>query len=178
MTNRFTRARSICGSCSGKSGTLSANCGDDVAGGTDAAVPGCARNRARPQSIPAIATPLLMRNLLRVSDLFMNATLGRAHQIYFSNIAIFFRRYSATFSPCARRHSAAIVKQGAERAQAAEPALQTNRRHWDPRFLEQKLRATQSAIVEILMWRLMKHSLKPAQEMERRETRRCGDIRQ
>src|ERR1700720_1095377 len=178
MTNRFTRARSICGSCSGKSGTLSADCGDGAGDGTEAVVPGCDRNTPRPQSIPAIATPLLMRNLLRVSDRFMNATLGRAHQIYFSNLAIFFGRNSVTFSPRTRRDSAALVKQGAERAQAAESAFQTNRRHRYSRFFEQKLGPIQSAIVEILMRRLMKHGLKHAQQMERRETRRDGDIRQ
>src|ERR1700688_150458 len=178
MTNRFTRARSICGSCSGKSGTLSADCGDGAGHGTNAVVPGCARSTPRPQSMPAIAMPLLIRNLLRVSDLFIDATLGRAHEIYFSNIAIFFGHHSVTFSPCARRHSAALVKQCAERAQAAESAFQTNCRHWYPRSLEQELRPIQSAIVEILMRRLTKHGLKHAKQMERRETRRCGDIRQ
>src|ERR1700740_421695 len=110
MTNRFTRAWSICGSCAGKSGTLSADCGD----GIDAVGPGCDRNTLRPQSIPAIATPPLIRNLLRVSDLFMDATLGRAREIYFSNLAIFFGHDSVIFSPCSRRHSEALVKQCAE----------------------------------------------------------------
>src|SRR6266566_2089030 len=174
MTNRFTRARSICGSCSGKSGTLSADCGD----GTNAVVPGCARSTSRPQSMPATAMPLLIRNFLRVSDVFMNATLRRAHQIYFSNIAIFFGRHSATFSPRPRRHSAALVKQRAKRTEASEPAFQTNRRHWYPRFFEQKLRPIQSAIVEILMRRLMKHGLKHTKQMERRETCGCGNFRQ
>src|SRR4029453_2942895 len=172
--NRFTRARSIGGSCSGKSGTLSADCGDE----TDGVAPGCDRNTPRPQSIPAIATPVLIRNLLRVSDVFMNATLGHAHEIYFSNIAIFLGRYSVIVSPRSWRHSAALVKQCAERAEAAESAFQTNRRHWYPRFLEQKLCPIQSTIVEILMRRLMKHGLKHAKQMERRETRRCCDIRQ
>ena len=40
---------------------------------------------------PATAMPLLMRNFFLVSDLFMNATLRRARQKYFSNIAIFVR---------------------------------------------------------------------------------------
>src|SRR5881275_2922100 len=178
MTNRFTRARSICGSCSGKSGTLSAESGDAAAGGTDAAVPGWARNTPRPQRKPATAMPLLIRNFLRVNDVFMNATLRRAHQIYFSNIAIFFGRHSATFSPRPRRHSAALVKQRAKRTEASEPAFQTNRRHWYPRFFEQKLRPIQSAIVEILMRRLMKHGLKHTKQMERRETCGSGNIRQ
>ena len=145
---------------------------------TTAVVPGCARNTPRPQRTPATAMPLLMRNFFLVSDLFMNATLSRVHQIYFSNIAIFFGRYSVTFSPRSRRHSAALVKQCTERAETAESAFQTNRSHWYPRSLEQKLCPIQSAIVEILMRRLMKHGLKHAKQMERRETRRCGDIRQ
>src|SRR5260370_40107323 len=99
MTNRFTRARSICGSCSGKSETLSAEGGDDAAGGTDAAGPGWARNTPRPQRKPATATPLLMRNFLRVSDVFINAILSHAHQIYFSNIAIFLGHHSMTLPP-------------------------------------------------------------------------------
>src|SRR4029077_2643558 len=162
MTNRFTRARSIRGSCSGKSGTLSADCGDDAGDGTDAVVPGCDCNTPRPQSIPPIATPLLMRNLFRVSDLFMDATLGRARQIYFSNIAIFFGRDSASLSPRARRHSATLVKQCAVRAQAGEPAFQTDRRHRDPCFLKQKLCPIQSAFVKVLVRCLMKDGLKHA----------------
>src|SRR5437868_6428075 len=102
MTNRFTRARSICGSCSGKSGTLSADGGDAEVGGIDAVVPGCARNMPRPQRTPTAAMPLLIRNFLRVKDLSMNATLGRAHQIYFSNIAIFLGGKSPAFPPGAR----------------------------------------------------------------------------
>src|SRR5207253_3926933 len=102
MTNRFTRARSICGSCSGKSGTLSADGGAAEVGGTDAVVPGCACTRPRPQRIPAAAMPPLIRNFLRVKDVFMNATLGRAHQIYFSNIAIFLGGESTAFAPCPR----------------------------------------------------------------------------
>src|SRR5438552_652576 len=178
MTNRFTRARSICGSCSGKSGTLSADCSDGAGDGTNAVVPGCARSTSHPQSMPATAMPLLVRNFLRVSDVFMNATLRRVHQIYFSNIAIFFGRHSATFSPRPRRHSAALVKQRAKRTEAGEPAFQTNRRHWYPRFFEQKLRPIQSSIVEILMRRLMKHGLKHTKQMERRETCGCGNFRQ
>src|SRR5260370_9458310 len=112
MTNRFTRARSICGSCSGKSGTLSAEGGD--AGGMDAAVPGWARNTPRPQRKPATAMPLLIRNFLRVSEVFMNAPLSHARQIYFSNIAIFLGHHSMTVPPPARRHSAALVKQRTE----------------------------------------------------------------
>src|SRR6266446_2734214 len=177
MTNRFTRVRSICGSCSGKSGTLSAEGGDAAAGGTDAAVPGWARNTPRPQRKPATAMPLLMRNFLRVSDVFMNATLSRAHQIYFSNIAIFFGHHSMTVPPRARRHSAALVKQRTERTQAAESALKANRRHRDPCFLEQKFRPIQSAIIEILVRRLTKRCLKHPKQMERRQTRRRGDIR-
>src|SRR5437879_13041409 len=103
MTNRFHRARSMCGACSRKSGTLSAEGGDAAAGGTDAAVPGWARNTPRPQRKPATAMPLFMRNFLRVSDVFMNATLSRAHQIYFSNIAIFLGHHSMTVPPRARR---------------------------------------------------------------------------
>src|SRR5437763_7688101 len=178
MTNRFTRARSICGSCSGESGTLSADCRDGAGDGTNAVVPGCARSTSRPQSMPATAMPLLIRNVLRVSDVFMNATLRRAHQIYFSNIAIFLGHHSATFSPRPRRHSAALVKQRAKRTEAGEPAFQTNRRHWYPRFFEQKLRPIQSATVEILMRRLMKHGLKHTKQMERRETCGCGNFRQ
>src|SRR5438067_4296275 len=178
MTNRFTRARSICGSCSGESGTLSADCRDGAGDGANAVVPGCARSTSRPQSTPATAMPLLIRNFLRVSDVIMNATLRRAHQIYFSNIAIFFGRHSATFSPRPRRHSAALVKQCAKRTEAGEPAFQTNRRHWYPRFFEQKLRPIQSAIVEILMRRLMKHGLKHTKQMERRETCGCGNFGQ
>src|SRR5260370_2254690 len=178
MTNRFTRARSICGSCSGKSGTLSTDCGDGAGDGTNAVVPGCARSTSRPQSMPATAMPLLIRNFLRVSDVFMNATLRHAHQIYFSNIAIFFGRHSVTFSPRPRRHSAALVKQRAKRTKAVEPAFQTNRRHWYPGFFEQKLRPIQSAIVEILMRRLLKHGLKHTKQMERRETCACGNFGQ
>src|SRR5207244_2068712 len=75
---------------------------------TNAVVPGCARSTPRPKSIPATAMPLLMRNFFRVSDLFMSATLRRAHQIYFSNIAIFFRRHSALRSPLPRRRPRAV----------------------------------------------------------------------
>src|SRR6266550_2723525 len=178
MTNRFTRARSICGSCSGKSGTLSADCSDGAGDGTNAVVPGCACSTSRPQSMPATAMPPLIRNFLRVSDVFMNATLRRAHQIYFSNIAIFFGRHSATFSPRPGRHSAALVKQRAKRTEAGEPAFQTNRRHWYPRFFEQKLRPIQSAIVEILMRRLTERAPKNSEQMERRETCGCGNFRQ
>src|SRR6476660_3878073 len=174
MTNRFTRARSICGSCSGKSGTLSADCGD----GTNAVVPGCARSTPRPQSIPATAMPLLIRNLLRVSDVFMNATLRRAHQIYFSNIAIFFGRNSSTFSPRPRRHSAALVKQRAERAQAGKAAFQTNCGHGDCCFLEKKFRPFYSAMIEVLMRRLTERAPKNSEQMKRRQTRRGGDLRQ
>src|SRR5438270_11487179 len=171
MTNRFIRARSICGSCSGKSGTLSAEGGEAAPGGTDAAVPGWARNAPRPQRKPATAMLLLMRNFLRVSDLFMDATLGRAHQIYFSNIAIFLGHHSMTLPPRARRHSAALAKQRAERTQADKPAFKANRGHWDPCFLEQKFCPIQSATIEILMRRLMKGRLKHAKQMERRDTR-------
>ncbi len=72
------------------------------------------RNTPRPQIKPATAMPLLMRNFLRVSDVFMNATLSRAHQIYFSNIAIFLGHHSMTVPPRPRRHSAALVKQRTE----------------------------------------------------------------
>src|SRR5947208_1486130 len=177
MTNRLTRARSICGSCSGKSGTLSANGGDAEVGGTDAVVPGWARIMPRPQRTPAAAIPLLIRNFLRVKDVFMNATLGRAHQIYFSNIAIFVGPDAPTFPPRPRRHAAALVKQRAKRAQATEPAFQTNRGHRDSRFFQQKFRPLQSALVKIVMRRLMKRRLEHSQQMERRQTRRCGDIR-
>src|SRR5438270_9985636 len=114
MTNRFTRARSICGSCSGKSGTLSADGGDAEVGGIDAVVPGCACTMPRPQRTPAAAMLLLIRNFLRVKDAFMNAILGRAHQIYFSNIAIFLGGESTTLPPRPRRHAAALVKQRAK----------------------------------------------------------------
>src|SRR5207248_4418159 len=178
MTNRFTRARSICGSCSGKSGTLSANGGDAEVGGPDAVVPGWARIMPRPQRTPAAAIPLLIRNFLRVKGVFMNATLGRAHQIYFSNIAIFLEAESSAFPPGPRRHTAVLVKQRAKRAQAGEPAFQTNRGHRDSRFFQQKSRSFQSALVQIVMRRLMKRRLEHSQQMERRQTRRCGDIRQ
>src|SRR6266487_747741 len=74
MTKRLTRARSICGSCSGKSGTLSGDCGDGepVGGTTDVdVVPGCECSVPRPQNIPAKARPLSMRKRLRVRDVFI-----------------------------------------------------------------------------------------------------------
>ncbi len=143
-----------------------------------AVVPGCARNTPRPKRTPATAMPLWMRNFFLVSDLFMNATLGRVHQIYFSNIAIFFCRHSMVFPPRPRRHSTTLTEQRAKRAQAGEPAFQTNRCHRDSCFLEQKLCPIQSTTIEILMRRLTKHRLKHPKQMERRQTRRCGDIRQ
>ena len=65
ITKRFTRARSICGSCSGKSGTSF----DDGLGAGELP-PGWA-NRPRPNNAPTAAIPLPMRNFLRLTNVFM-----------------------------------------------------------------------------------------------------------
>src|SRR6266480_6664774 len=173
MTNRFTRARSICGSCSGKSGTLSADCGD----GTNAVVPGCARSTSRPQSMPATAMPLLIRNFLRVSDVLMNATLRRAHQKYFSNIAILVRPHAMAFPPRSRREAAVLMEQRTKRAQAGKAAFQTNCGYGDCCFLEKKFRPFYSAMIEVLMRRPTERAPKNSEKMKRRQTRRGGDLR-
>src|SRR6266550_1419238 len=178
MTNRFTRSRSICGSCSGKSGTLSADCGHGAGDGTNAVVPGCARSTSRPQSMPATAMPLLIRNFLRVSDVFMNATLRRAHQKYFSNIAIFVRPHAMAFPPRSRREAAVLMEQRTKRAQAGKAAFQTNCGHGDCCFLEKKFRPFYSAVIEILMRGLTDGAPKNSEQMKRRQTRRGGDLRQ
>src|SRR5437764_10506707 len=101
MTNFFTRARSICGSCSGKSGTLSADASEGDAGGTDAVIPGCAIRR-RCHRAPATAKPLVRRNLFRERDVFMSASLCHADEKYFSNIAIFLGYKCVPIPPQAR----------------------------------------------------------------------------
>src|ERR1700730_2889893 len=71
MTNRLTRARSICGSCSGKSGTLSGDSGKGEPAGIAGLVPGCECNVVRPQNMPSAAMPLPIRNRLRVMGVFI-----------------------------------------------------------------------------------------------------------
>src|ERR1700719_2326491 len=71
MTNRLTRARSICGSCSEKSGTLSGDSGKGEPAGMAGLVPGCECNALRPQNMPSAAMPLLIRNRLRVMGVFI-----------------------------------------------------------------------------------------------------------
>jgi hypothetical protein len=63
ITNRFTRARSICGSCSGKSGTLSGDCGEAEALGTGAVVPAWAWTQLAQITAHAMARPPLIRKL-------------------------------------------------------------------------------------------------------------------
>ena len=131
-----------------------------------------------PQRTPATAMPLLMRNFFWLSDLFMNATLGRVHQIYFSNIAIFVRPHAMAFPPRSRREAVALMKQRTKRAQTGKAAFQTNCGHRDCCFLEKKFRSFHSAMIEILMRGLTERAPKNSEQMKRRQTRRGGDLRQ
>ena len=103
ITNRFTRARSICGSCSGKSGT---SFDDGFALGTGELTPGCAWSKPRPNNAPAAATPPLSRNFFRVPDVFMTRPY-RGPVRYTSRILLF----SSTTTPRLARHARGDIPQ-------------------------------------------------------------------
>src|SRR5205807_3565410 len=96
-----TRARSICGSCSGKSGTSF----DDGLGGGEL-TPGCARSTPRPNNAPTAAMPPLSRNFLRVTDVFMTRPY-RGPVRYTSRILLF----SSTKTTRLARHTLGDIPQ-------------------------------------------------------------------
>src|SRR5213075_167876 len=90
-------------------------------------------------------------------------TLLGAGQKYFFDLAIFLDHDTAAGAPLPRRHPATLSKERAERAEASESAIETDRRHRNARFLEKKFRPLEPALLQILMRRLPKRRLKCSQ---------------
>src|SRR6185369_9804589 len=96
----------------------------------------------------------------------------------FFDLAILRAGETTARSPGPGRHPALFVKQRAERTQAAEPAVEANRGHWDFGFLEEELRPLQPALLQVLVRRLPERRLECPQQMKGRETRDGRDFAQ
>jgi len=108
----------------------------------------------------------------------MSATLRRAHQIYFSNIAIFVGQHPMFFPPSPGRNSTLFLKKRAKGTQTAETAFQTDSGHRNCCFFEEKFRPFQSAMIQVLVRRLTERAPENSKQMKRRQTRRGGDLEQ